>query len=50
MGPMGKKLADALSDSLNLNQEDIMDEYKVMKDNFPDIIDVDFEEIILEED
>ncbi|HLQ82563.1 MAG TPA: bacteriochlorophyll 4-vinyl reductase [Pseudogracilibacillus sp.] len=50
MGPMGKKLADALSDSLTLNKEDIMDEYKVMKDNFPDIIDVDFEEIILEED
>lgn len=45
MGPMGKKLAMTLSESLELTEEDIMEEYKVMKEKFPEIIDVDFVEI-----
>lgn len=50
MGPMGKKLAGALSDSLTLTKDDIVNEYKVMKDNFPDILDVDFEVVNFEEE
>ena len=50
MGPMGKKLANALSDGLILTEEDLLDEYSVMKEKFPEIIDIDFEVVILEED
>lgn len=45
MRPMGKKLAAALSESLELTRDDVIFEYGEMKRNFPDIIDIDFEEI-----
>jgi hypothetical protein len=46
MKPMGNRLAKTLSDSLTLSMDDVMDEYRVMKDSFHDIIDIDFEEVI----
>lgn len=45
MKTMGNRLAKTLSDSLTLSMDDVMDEYRVMKDSFPDIIDIDFEEV-----
>lgn len=45
MKPMGKRLSTALSESLSLSEEDIIKEYRNMKTEFPDIIDIDFEEI-----
>ncbi|WP_449540458.1 bacteriochlorophyll 4-vinyl reductase [Ferdinandcohnia sp. Marseille-Q9671] len=50
MKPMGKRLSTALSESLDLSNEDIIKEYRNMKTEFPDIIDIDFEEIIDEEE
>lgn len=45
MRPMGKKLAATLSESLELTRDDVIFEYGEMKKNFPDIVDIDFEEI-----
>ncbi|WP_273850625.1 bacteriochlorophyll 4-vinyl reductase [Guptibacillus spartinae] len=45
MRPMGNRLYKALSEALVLSEEGLYDEYKAMKEYFPDIIDIDFSDI-----
>lgn len=45
MYPMGKKFRIALAKSLTYTKEDIISEYSNLKNEFPEIIDIDFEEI-----
>ncbi|SDM57127.1 bacteriochlorophyll 4-vinyl reductase [Sediminibacillus halophilus] len=50
MKPMGRRLAKVLSDTLTLSKEDLFEEYKDLKENFPEIIDIDVEDISENED
>ncbi|MYL37360.1 bacteriochlorophyll 4-vinyl reductase [Halobacillus litoralis] len=50
MRPMGKRLASTLSEALILTEDDIENEFNELEKEFPEIIDVDFEEIENEDD
>lgn len=43
MRPMGKRLAKTLSESLTLTSEDLIEEYKRIKKQFPEVGDMEFE-------
>lgn len=45
MSKMGNKLQNALANNLELTEKDILDSYKELKKEHPDIIDVEFEEL-----
>ncbi|GAA0615618.1 EcsC family protein [Virgibacillus siamensis] len=45
MKPMGKRLASVLSSSLDITKNELYNEYMDMKEEFPEIIDIDFEEV-----
>ncbi|UOQ91926.1 hypothetical protein MUO14_15580 [Halobacillus shinanisalinarum] len=47
---MGKRLASTLSESFVLTEGDIENEFNELEKEFPEIIDVDFEEIENEKD
>lgn len=46
MSKMGSKLQYALSNNLTLSEEEIIDSFNELKKEHPDIIDVDFEEVL----
>ncbi|WP_061808769.1 hypothetical protein [Rossellomorea vietnamensis] len=49
MRPMGKRLAVTLSETLVMTEEEVKKEYYEMRKEFPEIIDIDFEEVEDEE-
>ncbi|MFI8575338.1 bacteriochlorophyll 4-vinyl reductase [Rossellomorea aquimaris] len=49
MRPMGKRLAETLSDTLVMSDEEIKKEFNALRKEFPEIIDIEFEEVIEED-
>jgi hypothetical protein len=45
MKPMGRRLAETLSETLVMTDEEIKEEYNELRKEFPELIDIEFEEV-----